>query len=241
MVVYGTRPEAIKLAPVTRAIQSSPGLSPIVTVTGQHRAIVDQVHAVFGVDPDHDLKSISPGQSLDGLTARVLQRVTLTLRSERPDAVVVQGDTTSAFAAALAAFYERIPLVHVEAGLRTGDLYSPFPEEARVRPVRAVAAPVHDRADRQRRRAGGGAEPRAGGRTSPADRVRSPRQRRSPPLFVDVLAIDVGVHRGRVEAEVRGGQGGLGQRMRQAPRRVGEVLAVDGQVPVLPVALVRAL
>ena len=130
MVIYGTRPEAIKLAPVIRAISSSARLSPIVTVTGQHRAIVDQVNAMFGVDPDHDLNTIRPKQSLDGLTARVLQRLTPTLRRERPDAVVVQGDTTSAFAAALAAFYEHIPVVHVEAGLRTGDIYSPFPEEA---------------------------------------------------------------------------------------------------------------
>jgi UDP-N-acetylglucosamine 2-epimerase (non-hydrolysing) len=130
MVVYGTRPEAIKLAPVIRALDSAPALSPVVTVTGQHRGIVDQVNAMFGVDPDHDLNTIKPGQSLDGLTVRVLRRLTKTLRAERPDAVVVQGDTTSAFAAALAAFYEHIPVVHVEAGLRTGDIYSPFPEEA---------------------------------------------------------------------------------------------------------------
>ncbi len=130
MVVYGTRPEAIKLAPVIRAIQASPLLTPIVTLTGQHQAMVDQVNAMFGVRPDHNLKVIAPGQSLDRLTSRVLERLTPTLRQERPDAVVVQGDTTSAFAGALAAFYEHVPVVHVEAGLRTGDIYSPFPEEA---------------------------------------------------------------------------------------------------------------
>jgi UDP-N-acetylglucosamine 2-epimerase (non-hydrolysing) len=85
---------------------------------------------MFGVRPDHDLNVIRPRQSLDGLTARVLQRLTLTLQQERPDAVVVQGDTTSAFVGALAAFYQHVPVVHVEAGLRTGDIYSPFPEEA---------------------------------------------------------------------------------------------------------------
>jgi UDP-N-acetylglucosamine 2-epimerase (non-hydrolysing) len=130
MVVYGTRPEAIKLAPVIRAIHASPLLSPIVTLTGQHRAIVDQVNSMFGIHPDHDLNVIRPRQSLDGLTSRILQRVTLTLQQERPDAVVVQGDTTSTFAGGLAAFYERVPVIHVEAGLRTGDNYSPFPEEA---------------------------------------------------------------------------------------------------------------
>ncbi len=130
MVVYGTRPEAIKLAPVIRAIERSGALTPVVTLTGQHRSIVDQVHAVFSIRPHHDLNVIRPRQSLDGLTARVLERFTRVLRADRPDAVVVQGDTTSALAGALAAFYERIPVVHVEAGLRTPDLYSPFPEEA---------------------------------------------------------------------------------------------------------------
>jgi UDP-N-acetylglucosamine 2-epimerase (non-hydrolysing) len=129
MVVYGTRPEAIKLAPVIRAVQAAPMLSPIVTLTGQHRAIVDQVNSMFGIRPDHDLNVIKPRQSLDGLTSRVLRQLTVTLQQEHPDAVVVQGDTTSAFAAALAAFYAKIPVIHVEAGLRTGDIYSPFPEE----------------------------------------------------------------------------------------------------------------
>jgi UDP-N-acetylglucosamine 2-epimerase (non-hydrolysing) len=130
MVIYGTRPEAIKLAPVIRALHASPPLSPIVTMTGQHREIVDQVNNLFGISPDHDLNVIRARQSLDGLTTRVLRHLTLTLQESRPDAVVVQGDTTSTFAGALAAFYQRIPVIHVEAGLRTGDIYSPFPEEA---------------------------------------------------------------------------------------------------------------
>lgn len=139
MVIYGTRPEAIKLAPVIRAIGASPRLHPIVILTGQHRTIVDQVNSMFGISPDHDLDVIRPRQSLHGLTARILERLTPALQQERPDAVVVQGDTTSAFTGALAAFYEQVPVVHVEAGLRTGDLYSPFPEEANRRLTGQIA------------------------------------------------------------------------------------------------------
>src|SRR5260370_26657262 len=120
MVIYGTRPEAIKLAPVIRAIQASPVLSPIITLTGQHRDIVDQVNAMFGIRPDHDLNVIRPHQSLDGLTSRVLRRLTPTLQQERPDSVVVQGDTTSTFAAAPAPFYVNVPGDHDEVGLRAG-------------------------------------------------------------------------------------------------------------------------
>ena len=139
MVVFGTRPEAIKLAPVIRAIDASALLTPVVTLTGQHQEMVDQVNSMFGVRPDHNLDVIRPGQPLDALTSRVLQRLTQTLGEDRPDAVVVQGDTTSAFAGALAAFYEHIPVVHVEAGLRTGDIYSPFPEEANRRLTSEIA------------------------------------------------------------------------------------------------------
>jgi UDP-N-acetylglucosamine 2-epimerase (non-hydrolysing) len=139
MVVYGTRPEAIKLAPVIRAIDASSRLRPVVTLTGQHRTIVEQVNSMFGIRPDHNLDVIRPRQSLHGLTARVLERLSPALQQERPDAVVVQGDTTSAFAGALAAFYEHVPVVHVEAGLRTGDLSSPFPEEANRRLTGQIA------------------------------------------------------------------------------------------------------
>ncbi len=140
MVIYGTRPEAVKLAPVIRAMRSSGSLSPVVALTGQHREIVDQVNHLFDIQPDHDLNVIRQAQSLDGLMSRVLQRITPILQSDRPDAVLVQGDTTSTFAGALAAFYQRIPVIHVEAGLRTGDLYSPFPEEANRRLTTQVAA-----------------------------------------------------------------------------------------------------
>lgn len=139
MIIYGTRPEAIKLAPVIRAIGASSRLCPVVTLTGQHRTIVEQVNSMFGIRPDHDLDVIRPSQSLHGLTARILERLSRVLQQERPDAVVVQGDTTSAFAGALAAFYEHVPVVHVEAGLRTGDLDSPFPEEANRRLTGQIA------------------------------------------------------------------------------------------------------
>ena len=139
MIIYGTRPEAIKLAPVIRAIGASSRLCPVVTLTGQHQTIVEQVNRMFGIRPDHDLDVIRPGQSLHGLTARILERLSRVLQQERPDAVVVQGDTTSAFAGALAAFYEHVPVVHVEAGLRTGDLDSPFPEEANRRLTGQIA------------------------------------------------------------------------------------------------------
>ena len=120
MIIYGTRPEVIKLAPVIRAIAASSRLCPVVTLTGQHQTIVEQVNITFGIRPDHDLDVIRPGQTLHGLTARILERLSRVLQQERPNAVVVQGDTTSAFAGALAAFYEHVPVVHVEAGLRTG-------------------------------------------------------------------------------------------------------------------------
>lgn len=139
MVIYGTRPEAIKLAPVIRAIGASARLRSVVTLTGQHRAIVDQVNSLFKVRPDHDLNVIRSRQSLHELTAQVLERLHPALQQERPDAVVVQGDTTSAFAGALAAFYEHIPVVHVEAGLRTGNLDAPFPEEANRRLTGQIA------------------------------------------------------------------------------------------------------
>ena len=129
MVVYGTRPEAIKMAPVIKALGRSPIFRPTVTVTAQHRGLLDQVHALFGIRADHDLDILSERQSLADITVRVLDGLCPLLRHERPEAVLVQGDTTTAFAGALAAFYNRVPVVHLEAGLRTGDRYSPFPEE----------------------------------------------------------------------------------------------------------------
>ena len=129
MVVYGTRPEVIKLAPVIAAARHFPGLEVISCSTGQHRQMLDQALACFDQTPDLDLDVMRAGQTLPALTARLLESMTEALQTHRPDVVMVQGDTTTAFTAALAAFYQRIPVAHVEAGLRTGDPYSPFPDE----------------------------------------------------------------------------------------------------------------
>lgn len=129
MVVYGTRPEAIKMAPVIKALGRSPMFRPIIAVTAQHRGLLDQVHELFDIRPDHDLNILTHGQSLADVTVRILNGLCPLLRHERPEAVLVQGDTTTAFAGALAAFYSRIPVVHLEAGLRTDDRHAPFPEE----------------------------------------------------------------------------------------------------------------
>jgi UDP-N-acetylglucosamine 2-epimerase (non-hydrolysing) len=129
MVIYGTRPEAVKVAPLIQALQASPLFTPVVAVTAQHRSMLDQVNEVFGITPEFDLDIHEPGQTLTSITTRALAGVQRLLAEQRPDAVVVQGDTTTVFAAALAAFYERIPVVHLEAGLRTDDPYSPYPEE----------------------------------------------------------------------------------------------------------------
>lgn len=128
-VFMGTRPEGIKLAPVIAALGRSAALEPVVVATGQHREMLDQVLRVFGIEPDADLDVMLPRQTLDGLTTRVLERIGPVLDEWRPDAVLVQGDTTTTFVTALAAFYRKIPVGHVEAGLRTDDIYSPFPEE----------------------------------------------------------------------------------------------------------------
>jgi UDP-N-acetylglucosamine 2-epimerase (non-hydrolysing) len=129
MCVYGTRPEAIKMAPVVAALAASTELEPVVTVTGQHREMLDQVNDLFGIKPDHDLDIIQPRQTLTDITTRTIDRLNTILAAEKPDAVVVQGDTTTSMAGALTAFYHQVPVVHVEAGLRTDDIYSPFPEE----------------------------------------------------------------------------------------------------------------
>ena len=129
LVVYGTRPEAIKLAPVLRAMDDSKILDPVVVVTGQHRSMLDQVNTLFGIRPHYDLDLLQGRPDLAGITARVLAGLGPILIERRPDLVVVQGDTSTVFAAALAAFYARIPVAHVEAGLRTNDRYDPFPEE----------------------------------------------------------------------------------------------------------------
>lgn len=128
-MVYGTRPEAIKMAPVVTALQRSKVLDPVVAVTGQHREMLDQVNGLFGIEPRHDLDILTQRQRLEDITAKALGGVSDVIAEEKPDAVLVQGDTTTCFAAALAAFYNKVPVVHLEAGLRTGDRYDPFPEE----------------------------------------------------------------------------------------------------------------
>jgi UDP-N-acetylglucosamine 2-epimerase (non-hydrolysing) len=142
MVVYGTRPEAIKLAPVVRELRATDDLEPVVVVTGQHREMLDQVNAFFGIVPDLDLDLMSHGSSVSSIARRVLAAMEELLEEQAPDAVVVQGDTTSAFAASLASFLAGVPVVHVEAGLRTGNLASPFPEEANRR-LTAVVTRLH--------------------------------------------------------------------------------------------------
>lgn len=129
MCVFGTRPEAIKMAPVVLAIAQCPDLDLKVCVTAQHRQMLDQVLELFGIVPDDDLDLMQPGQTLPDLTSRVLTQLTPVLKARKPALVLVHGDTSTTMAASLASFYEQIPVGHVEAGLRTDDLYNPFPEE----------------------------------------------------------------------------------------------------------------
>lgn len=129
LIVFGTRPEAIKMAPVVRALRGQPWLDTKVCVTAQHRAMLDQVLSLFEIVPDHDLNLMSSAQSLEGISARILESLSKVLDEERPDIVLVHGDTTTTAMASLACFYKRIPVGHVEAGLRTGNLMSPWPEE----------------------------------------------------------------------------------------------------------------
>ena len=140
LVVFGTRPEAIKLFPVIRALGQRPGIRVRTCVTAQHRGLLDQVLAIADLSPDVDLDLMEPGQSLDRLTARLLVGLGETMDAERPDLVVVQGDTATAMAGALAAYYRRIPVAHVEAGLRSGDIHHPWPEEVNRRIVAPIAA-----------------------------------------------------------------------------------------------------
>lgn len=130
MPIFGTRPEAIKMAPIVSAFQESADFDCIVTVTGQHREMLDQVNELFGIKPDHDLNIIQQRQSLSSIMTRTIDGLDKLFAENKPDAVIVQGDTTTSTAGAIAAFYHGIPVVHVEAGLRSGDLFSPFPEEA---------------------------------------------------------------------------------------------------------------
>ncbi len=129
MIVFGTRPEAIKMCPLVRELKKSPGIRTIVCVTGQHREMLDMVLEAFAVVPDYDLSVMKDRQTLFDVTTGILDRIRVVLESEKPDLVLVHGDTTTTFAAALACYYLQIRVGHVEAGLRTFNIYSPYPEE----------------------------------------------------------------------------------------------------------------
>lgn len=139
MSVFGTRPEAVKMAPVVRALEARDGIVSRVCVTAQHRQMLDAVLTAFSLTPDYDLDIMRPAQSLTDVSCAALRALEGVLRKEAPDLVLVHGDTTTALAAALAAYYQRIGVGHVEAGLRTGNRYSPFPEEMNRRLVDALS------------------------------------------------------------------------------------------------------
>ncbi|MCI5124343.1 MAG: UDP-N-acetylglucosamine 2-epimerase (non-hydrolyzing), partial [Candidatus Electrothrix sp. AR5] len=130
LTLFGTRPEAIKMAPVIHALAAAPGFTVKVCVTAQHRQMLDQVLELFSIRTDYDLDLMEVNQDLFDLSSRILLGLREVLQQEKPDFVLVQGDTTTCFIASLAAFYLRIPVGHIEAGLRTADIYAPFPEEA---------------------------------------------------------------------------------------------------------------
>lgn len=140
--VFGTRPEAIKMAPVVKALADADGIDSRVCVTGQHREMLDQVLSLFSIVPDYDLAIMRPGQSLGDITSAVLSALDAVLSDFRPDLVLVHGDTTTTLAASLAAYYHQTPVGHVEAGLRTGNIYSPWPEEIN-RKVASVICELH--------------------------------------------------------------------------------------------------
>ncbi|HSI17656.1 MAG TPA: UDP-N-acetylglucosamine 2-epimerase (non-hydrolyzing) [Sphingomonas sp.] len=155
LVIFGTRPEAIKLFPVVAALRAVGGLDVRTCITAQHRGLLDQVLAIAGLQPDIDLDLMEPGQSLDRLTARLLTGLGEVMDAEKPDRVIVQGDTATAMVGALAAYYRKVPVGHVEAGLRSGDIWQPWPEEVNRRIVAPIAdqhfAPTDTAADALRR------------------------------------------------------------------------------------------
>ena len=155
LTVFGTRPEAIKLFPLVHALDGDDRFVSRVCVTGQHRGMLDQVLDIAGIAPDHDLDVMQPDQSLDALTARLLTGIGQAIDAERPDWVVVQGDTATAMCGALAAYYRKIPVAHVEAGLRSGNIHHPWPEEVNRRIIGTMArlhcAPTETAAEALRR------------------------------------------------------------------------------------------
>jgi len=146
--VFGTRPEAIKMAPVIKAFAMDTSINSKICVTGQHRTMLDQVLTIFDIKPDYDLAIMSEGQTLTDITCQVLQKLQPILQDFQPDWILVHGDTTTTFAASLAAYYQKIPTAHLEAGLRTRDIYSPWPEEINRQLAGRVAklhfAPTHE-------------------------------------------------------------------------------------------------
>ena len=151
LVIFGTRPEAIKLFPVVHALAATDGLEPVVCVTAQHREILDQVLEIGGITPDFDLDIMQPDQSLDALTSRLLLKIGGVMDEVKPDRVIVQGDTATAMVGALAAYYRKIPVGHVEAGLRSYNIYHPWPEEVNRKIIGTIAdlhfAPTQTSAD----------------------------------------------------------------------------------------------
>jgi UDP-N-acetylglucosamine 2-epimerase (non-hydrolysing) len=139
IVVFGTRPEAIKMFPVVHALRATPGIETRVCVTAQHRALLDQVLELAGIVPDIDLDIMQPDQTLDSLTARLIVALGAAFDAEKPDRVLVHGDTLTTMVASLAAYYRKIPVGHVEAGLRSGDIHHPWPEEVNRRVVACIA------------------------------------------------------------------------------------------------------
>ena len=129
MTVFGTRPEGIKMAPVVKALEADEQVTPVTVVTGQHREMLQQVLDIFDVTPDYDLAIMEPNQSLAKITSKVLMGMDDILTTEQPDIVLVHGDTSTTLATSMSAFFHQIPVGHVEAGLRTWQKYSPFPEE----------------------------------------------------------------------------------------------------------------
>ena len=130
MTVFGTRPEGIKMAPIIKELEKRDNVENIICITAQHREMLDQVLNLFQIEADYDLNIFKPGQSLTEITTRTLEGLEEVIKKEKPDLLLVQGDTTTVFAGALAAFYQKVKIGHVEAGLRSGNLYSPYPEEA---------------------------------------------------------------------------------------------------------------
>jgi len=142
MPIFGTRPDAVKMAPLVKELEKCPDIEPVVCVTAQHRQMLDQVLDIFRIKPDIDLDVMLDRQTLEQVAARTLERLSVVLDREKPDMVLVHGDTSTCFISALAAFYKKIPIGHVEAGLRTFDKYSPFPEEMN-RKLTAALADLH--------------------------------------------------------------------------------------------------